>query len=172
MSRKFFMIIKMRENKEEQSQHGLNTQPLEIHHPTHFDSKFNPSALDLVYDPKFLEYLKTYGYHFNNDLADYASRLMKNYNGQQHTWNVSQVKKQLEALGLSIPSKVTAGDITYAANIAYADYYPDLLKDENFCIKYAYMSASDIDGYEGMIFSRWLADVMGKSIKIDWQKFI
>lgn len=98
--------------------------------------------------------------------------MMKNYNGQQHTWNVSQVKKQLEVLGLSIPSKVTAGDITYAANMAYADYYPDLLKDENSCIRYAYMSANDIDGYEGMIFSRWLADVMGKSIKIDWQKFI
>lgn len=78
----------------------------------------------------------------------------------------------LKELGLSIPSKVTAGDITYAANMAYADYYPDLLKDENSCIKYAHMSASDIDGYDGMIFSRWLADVMGKSIKIDWQKFI
>lgn len=47
----------------------------------------------------------------------------------------------------------------------------NLLKDENSCIKYAHMSASDIDGYEGMIFSRWLADVMGKPIKIDWQKF-
>lgn len=172
MSRKFFMIIKMRENKEGQAKEGTNKPQAHVHHPTHFDSEFNKAALDLVYDPKFLEYLKTYGYHFNNALADYASRMMKNYNGQQHTWNVSQVKKQLEVLGLSIPSKVTAGDITYAANMAYADYYPDLLKDENSCIKYAHMSASDIDGYEGMIFSRWLADVMGKSIKIDWQKFI
>lgn len=162
------MVIKMREKEHT----GELTQQEHVHHPVHFDSKLRKEASDFVNDPGLLEYLENYGYHFNNALAEYASRMMENYNGQQHTWTTSQVKKTMESLGLTIPSKVTIGDLTYAANMAYADYYPDPLKDETSCIKYAYMTANDKDGYEGMIFNRWLSDLMGKHTKLDWKKFI
>lgn len=66
----------------------------------------------------------------------------------------------------------SAERVINAANMAYADYYPDLLKDENSCIEYAYLTANDVDGYEGMIFYRWISDIMGKLIKVDWKKFI
>lgn len=161
----------MREDKEGHTK-GESTQQDHVHHPVHFDSQSRKEASEFFNDPGLLEYLENYGYHFNNALAEYASRMMENSNGQQHTWTTSQVKKQFETLGLSIPSKVTIGDITYAANMAYADYYPELLKDENSCLKYAYLTAKDVDGYEGMIFYRWLSDIMGKHIKLDWHKFI
>ena len=64
-------------------------------------------------------------------------------NGQQHSWTASQVKKSMESLGLSIPGKVTTGDVTYAANMAYADFYPDPLKDEAACLRYAHKVAND-----------------------------
>ena len=54
----------------------------------------------------------------------------------------------------------------------YADFYPDPLKDEASCFRAAYKSANDPDGYEGMTFCRWTADVIGKAIKIDWEKSI
>lgn len=72
----------------------------------------------------------------------------------------------MESLGLSIPGKVTTGDVTYAANMAYADLYPDPLKDEASCLRAAYKVANDPDGYEGMIFCRWTADAIGKAIKV------
>ena len=98
--------------------------------------------------------------------------MMENANGQQHTWTASQVKKSMESLGLSIPDKVTTGDVTYAANMAYADFYPDPLKDEAACLRYAHKVANDPDGYDGMIFCRWTADAIGKAIKLDWEKFV
>lgn len=61
--------------------------------------------------------------------------------------------------------------VTYAANMAYADFYPDPLKDEAACLRYAHKIANDPDGYDGMIFCRWTADAIGKAIKLDWEKF-
>ena len=28
------------------------------------------------------------------------------------------------------------------------------------------------DGYEGMIFCRWIADAIGKAIELDWENFV
>ena len=98
--------------------------------------------------------------------------MMENANGQSHSWTAAQVKKSIESLGLSIPSKVTNGDVTYLANMYYADLYPDPLKDEASCLRAAYKVANDPDGYEGMIFCRWTADAIGKAISINWEKFI
>lgn len=120
----------------------------------------------------YSEYVKKHGYHFTDALAEHVSKIMVNANGQQHSWTTSQVKKSMESLGLSISDKVTIGDVTYAANMAYADLYPDPLKDEAACLRYAYKIANDPDGYEGMIFCRWTADAIGKAIKLDWEKFV
>lgn len=120
----------------------------------------------------YTEYVHKHGFHFTDALAEHASKMMVNSNGQPHSWTTSQVKKSMEGLGLLIPSKVTLGDVTYAANMAYADFYPDPLKDEASCLKYAYRVANDPDGYDGMIFCRWLVDIIGKAIEIDWKKYI
>lgn len=87
-------------------------------------------------------------------------------NGPQHSWTASQVKKSMESLELSIPGKVTTGDVTYVANMAYADFYPDPLKDEAACLRYAHKVVNDPDGYDGMIFCRWTADAIGKSNQV------
>lgn len=117
-------------------------------------------------------YIAKYGYHFNDSLAQYASELMENANGKKHTWNTADVRLALNNMKLELPSHVTVGDVTYTANMAYADFYPDLLKDEASCFIYAYKVATDPDGYEGMILRRWLADINGKEININWNKFI
>lgn len=30
----------------------------------------------------------------------------------------------------------------------------------------------DPDGYEGLVFNRWCADLEGQDIKLDWHEFI
>lgn len=124
---------------------------------------------------EFEEYVKKHGYHFTEALAEHVSKMMENANGEEHTWTAQQVKKAMENLGL-IPlgetvTHATLGDVTYQANMYYADLYPDPFKDEVSCLKAAHRVAKDKDGYEGMIFCRWTADAIGKNIKIDWKKF-
>lgn len=141
-------------------------------HDTKFDLPYEQAANALMSAKGYLEYVKKHGYHFTEALAEYVSKMMTNANGQQHSWATSQVKKSMENLGLNIPSHVTHGDVTYLANMYYADLYPDPLKDEASCLRAAYKVANDPDGYDGMIFCRWTADAIGKTININWEKFI
>lgn len=143
------------------------------HHAENNDNyklPYETEANELMSD-EFELYVKKHGYHFTEELAEYASRMMINSNGQHHSWTAAQVKKSMDSLGLDIPSNVTIGDMTYASNMAYADFYPELLKDETSCLKYAHKVANDPDGYEGIIFCRWTADIIGKAVKINWKKF-
>lgn len=120
----------------------------------------------------YKRYIEKHGYHFTDELAEHASKAMKNVSSNPHSWTVQQAKKTMESLGLAIPSTSTHGDITYTANMAYADFYPDPIKDEASCLRYAYKVATDPDGYEGMAFCRWMADVYMKHKEIDWEKFV
>lgn len=120
----------------------------------------------------YKNYLKKHGHHFTNELAKHASEMMVNANGLQHSWTSDQVKIKMLNAGLNIPDHITLGDITYLANMYYADFYPDPLTDEMQCIHAAYKIATDPDGYEGMILRRWISDIVGKKIQIDWEHFI
>lgn len=107
---------------------------------------------------------------FTKALQEYASKQMVNSNNQEHTWTSEQVQNVCNVLNLKIPNTSTIEDVTYTANMAYADFYPELL-NEHQCIKYAAAVANDKDGYTGIQFCRWVADVVGKKENIDWDKF-
>ena len=71
----------------------------------------------------------------------------------EHTWTPEQVQNVCNVLNLKIPSTSTIYDVTYTANMAYADFYPELLT-EHECVKYAMAVANDEDGYEGIQLCR------------------
>ena len=118
------------------------------------------------------QYIEKYGKHFTIKLADFASEQMINSDGTNKHWYVSDVKQIIDELGYIIPISSTIGDIVYTANMARADFYPLLLKDDKSCIMYAMEVANDKDGYEGIQFCRWMADVKNKNLEIDWESFI
>ena len=118
------------------------------------------------------QYLEKYGKHFTIKLADFASDYMANSDCTNKHWDVSDVKQIIDELGYIIPLSSTIGDIIYTANMAYADFYPLLLKDAKSCVRYAMEVAGDKDGYEGIQFCRWMADVKNKNLEIDWNSFI
>lgn len=120
----------------------------------------------------FNKYIAKHGYHFTDSLAEHASKDMVNISGQAHTWAPPQVKRAMDSAGHALPAHTTTGDVAYLANMYYADFYPDPLKDESSCIKAAYRIANDPDGYEGMPFCRWLMDIAKKKVDIDWEKFM
>lgn len=137
-----------------------------------YEFSYEDSAEKLMTSKGYIDYVKKHGYHFTDALAEHVSKMMVNSNGAEHSWTTGQVAKAMEGLGLSIPEGVTLGDVTYQANMGYADLFPDVLKDEPSCLKYAHKIAHDPDGYKGMIFCRWTSDVIGKGVHIEWAKFV
>lgn len=121
----------------------------------------------------FGEYIARHGYHFTPELADCATKMLVNTNNREHRWTADQIRQQLLIHGISDTGKCTLGDITFLANMAYADFYPEVLTSEHACIKYAIAVSKDPDGYEGIVFSRWIADLIGRKItSIDWEKYV
>lgn len=142
------------------------------HESAHEQDKYSRSAERIMQSESYEKYVEKHGYHFTDALSEHVSKGMKNANGTPHSWTVAQVINAMKGLSLSVPQGVTDGDIAYLANMYYADFYPDVLKDDVSCLKAAHAAANDIDGYEGMAFCRWVADAIGKNISIDWDKFI
>lgn len=127
----------------------------------------------LLNAPGFIKYINTYSWHFTPELADFASGLMENSDKSNHRWTTKSLVKTLVNKGFKIPEElVTWGDIAYTANMAYADFYPSICKSEDDCLEYAKLVANDVDGYFGMIFHRWIADVIGKTLVINWENYL
>ena len=122
----------------------------------------------LPYEKAAKAYVAKHGYHFTKQLAIKASEQMKNVDGTSHRWTVDEIR--LATNNEIISKGTTLGDILYLANMAYADFYPKVIKTESDCVQYAIAVASDPDGYEGMAFCRWTADIIGKGVTIDWEK--
>ena len=117
-------------------------------------------------------YIAKYGKHFSINLADYASKQMINADSTNSHWYADEIKNIIKELGYTIPLSSTIGDIVYTTNMARADFYPSLLKDIKSCVIYAIKIANDKDGYEGIQFCRWLADIENKNLQIDWISFV
>lgn len=115
----------------------------------------------------YREYKEKNGMHFSDKLAVWASRQMKNADGKDHMWTIDDVKGAFEAFGYVLKGKCTWGDATYAANMLYSDYGLQLKSDTD-AVKMAYALMNDPDGYEGMIFNRWTADIMEKGVCVPW----
>lgn len=123
-------------------------------------------------DEAYKRYEKMYGKHFSGKLAEYASRNMRNVSGAVHSWTEEQVRGAFGQMNMMLPKEMTWGDATYAANMAYADYYGKTLMNEVDCLKHAYAYLADVDGYPTKTFTQWMADNMEKGIDIDWTQFI
>lgn len=165
--------------KRDSDSHDKHSREKRGHDYKHEGSKHNilpyeEEATDFM-DEEFEEYVKKNGYHFTEALAEHVSKKMVNANGMAHSWTAAQVKGAMESLGLfpigKTKTEATLGDLTYLANMYYADFYPDVLKDEGSCLKAAYKIATDTDGYKGLVFCRWTADAIGLDVEIDWKKF-
>lgn len=142
-------------------------------HEVKYESKENSSASKIMENSGFKRYIARHGYHFSERLAEYVSSTMKNGDGTIHRWIPSEVRSALISLGKTDFNMSTIGDLTYLANMAYADFYPDVLDSEIACIKYAYAVAHDKDGYDGIAFTRWLADIIKKHVTdIKWENYV
>lgn len=127
---------------------------------------------DFWRDSNYDKYKMKHGEHFCDRLADEVSKKMVNVNRSVHNWKTENVRQAFAQLGFKKKECDTWGDITYLANMAYADFFPEVLKTETECLKYAEMASLDPDSYPGQHFNRYLADAMGKGEVINWADFV
>lgn len=61
----------------------------------------------------------------------------------------------------------------YVANMCKADYFGSAVpgNDYNLCM-FVKKTIDDPDGYDGQPFNRWMSDVEGMHIPVDWSEFV
>jgi hypothetical protein len=53
-----------------------------------------------------------------------------------------------------------------------ADFYGSSIVDDAHLVKYVKDVIDDEDGYDGIVFNRWYADMCKKGIPIDWEEML
>lgn len=120
-------------------------------------------------------YLKYNGRHFNRRLVAFAISKMTTRDNSGNEVPLAEITKDklkelLSSNGIKIDEELIY-DALFVANMGKADYLGSSIPDENHLAKYVNDVINDIDGYDGLPFNRWYADMIHKGIPIDWYEY-
>lgn len=124
---------------------------------------------DAVMDREdFREYVSVNGYHFSERLASCAISHLRNFDGTDHKWSVTD---SMSALG-SVPDGWTAGDAAYMLNRVYREMHvKGGLATEADVIAYARKYMQNADNRDGAEFIKWTSEMICSGNIIEWYKF-
>lgn len=119
------------------------------------------------------EYLRYNGRHFNKKLCSFAISKMKSFNPS--TGEVAKLivmsKETIDSLLKTYRITLEENqlyDYVYVANMCKADFLGRSVPDEQHLCKYIKDVIDDVDGYDGLVFNRWYADMCRQGIAISW----
>lgn len=117
-------------------------------------------------------YLSYYGYHFSPAMARWAVEHMEPRNGgRMKMMDKEAIEKLLT--DHEIDFRTAKGhDLVYIANMIVADRFGSSVKNEDQLALAIKDEMDDPDGYDGMAFSRFLADCNAKGVPIVWEDMI
>ena len=122
-------------------------------------------------------YLRYNGRHFNNKLCEFAVGQMKSNNSP--TGEVVKLKAMskdtLDALLKTYNIELKENqlyDYVFVANMCKADFLGSSVPDEQHLCKYVRDVIDDVDGYDGIVFNRWYADMCRQGIPISWSDML
>ena len=123
-----------------------------------------------------LMYLRYNGKHFNRKLVEYAVSKMttKDSSGNEVPLvpiTKSQLDNMMNQYGVVLNNKDDVYDAVYVANMCKSDFLGRSVVDDLHLCLYVKDVIDDIDGYEGIVFNRWYADMSHKGIPIDWYNY-
>ena len=128
--------------------------------------------------PKYMDlYLSYNGPHFNEKLLEFAVSKMKikDENGEEkelEPYSIEDVDKLLKAHNVHLKNTDGLFDYVYVANMCKADFLNDSVPNEKYLARYVKNVIDDVDGYDGLVFNRWYADMSKKGIPINWYKMV
>lgn len=133
------------------------------------------------HDPSgFADYMATYGGHFSKKMCEWAVSMMeeedKKPDGTPSTkrlepWSKDQVDDLLKRYGVTVKND-NGYDKVYVANMCKADFYEDSVPDEQHVARYVKNQLDDPDGYDELVFNRFMMDCIGKGIPVNWEDMI
>ncbi|MBQ9254642.1 MAG: hypothetical protein IJ180_07715 [Bacteroidales bacterium] len=118
-----------------------------------------------------INYKRYNGPHFSKKLCDFAVSKMKDKNGNITPYTREQVDTLLKTQGIELQNSQLY-DYVYVANMCKADYLGSSIPDETHLARYIKDVIDDPDGYDGIVFNRWYADMSYIGIAIDWQEML
>jgi len=146
-------------------------------HPVfiHFDmERVNFTQFDEMPEA-MIAYMRHYGPHFNRKLFEFAvGRMTKKTNGNDtpiNPYNREQVKNLLANNGIQLKNDQLY-DSAYVANMCKADFLGSSVTDEKHLALYIKDVVDDPDGYDGIVFNRWYADMCYTGVAIDWEDML
>lgn len=120
-------------------------------------------------------YMRHNGPHFNRKLLEFAlSKMYKRVNGRREPiagYTKEQVKSILDSNGIKLQNDQLY-DSVYVANMCKADFLGSSIPDEKRLALYVKDVIDDPDGYDGIVFNRWYADMCYNGIPIDWEEVL
>ena len=117
-------------------------------------------------------YLSYYGYHFSPAMTRWAvERMEPRQGGRMKMMDQAAVEKLLSDHEIDYRT-ATGHDLEYIANMIIADRWGNSVKNEEQLALAIQDEISDPDGYDGMAFSRYLADCNAKGVPIIWEDMI
>ena len=121
------------------------------------------------------EYFSSYGWHFSKKMCEWAVGRMKvEKNGKQERLEAmkkDEVEELLKKFGVKLEHD-KGYDCVYVANMAKADYFKSSIADEAHLALFIKDYIDDPDGYEGLPFTRFYADCIGKGEPILWSEML
>ena len=114
------------------------------------------------------EYLEAYGWHFSKKMCDWAVGKMKTKGGALEPLSREELDATLKKYGIKLEND-TACDALYVANMAKSDYFKSAITDEMHLALFIKDYMDDEDGYDGLPFTRFYADCIGKGCPINWE---
>lgn len=120
----------------------------------------------------YRKYIRLYGPHFTKELCDFAVSLMKKESGSITPITKKELEDKMKAFNITLKYD-KMHDAVYVANMCIADYLGSSVPntDNNLCM-YVKDTIDDPDGYDGQPFNRWLSDIEGMHIPVDWSEFV
>ena len=130
-----------------------------------------------VLPPSMINYLRHYGRHFNKKLCEFATKRMRiskeDDEDEKEFKPISKEKVDIILSNHNIKLKNNQlYDYVYVANMCKADFYGSSIEDDKHFALYIKDVIDDVDGYDGLVFNRWYADMCRKGIAIDWEKML
>lgn len=124
-----------------------------------------------IYDDKPLSmkrYLKYYGQHFNKKLCSFAVSKMKH---GKESISKEKVDEVLDKHNIDLEYNELY-DYVYVYNMGNNDFLNSSIIDEKHLALYVKDVIDDKDGYDGIVFNRWYADMVTLGIPIEWDEML
>lgn len=118
-----------------------------------------------------INYLKYNGPHFSKKLVEFATSLMTKNDKHIKTINKDRVEAILSTYNIKLENNQLY-DHVYVANMIIADFLGESIDDESHMAKHIKAIIDDTDGYDGIVFTRWYADMRAKGIPVDWEEML